>query len=149
MPMSVLITFCLGHSRLSPPNCYNDGDGYTVSQGDCNDNDPLVFPGANVTLGNVVLLTQQEVDDFVNDCSCVNSITVQNLSIGQQFGFIVPSDITNISGLSKIVSIVQELNIFNNPLLPNINGLSNLTNIGGGIGFEGNDICQILMPYQI
>jgi hypothetical protein len=117
--------------------CDNDGDGYTVSQGDCNDNDASVFPGANVTIGNVTLTTQAEVDAFVNDYSCVNSVTVQDLTIQGFFG-----GINDISGLSIIIEVLGDLEITQNPQLTNLDGLENITSVGGGARVLTNSSLQ-------
>ena len=110
--------------------CDNDGDGFTVNDGDCDDTNALIFPGAtNVPAGIVTLLNQTDVDNFVNGCSCVNSIIVDDLNINAQFQ--PPSNITDISGLSKIIEVTGDLDVNNNPSLTTIAGLENITSVGG------------------
>jgi len=50
---------------IGAPDVDNDGDGWTVAEGDCDDNDPKVYPGANDTKG------KQGRDGVDNDCNCV------------------------------------------------------------------------------
>lgn len=37
---------------VDPNDIDNDGDGFTVNMGDCNDNDPSIYPGATEVVGN-------------------------------------------------------------------------------------------------
>jgi hypothetical protein len=74
--------------------------------------------------GDIVLLSQAEVDTFVvtyPNCTEING----DLQIGLQFD---PSDIADISGLSTITS-VENLIIADNPLLTDLGGLSAISSV--------------------
>jgi len=69
--------------------------------------------------GDVILSSQQEVDDFgAFEHQIVNGdLTIAD---GQ------PSDITNLSALSTIKIVVEDLNIYSNQNLVNLQGLNNI-----------------------
>jgi parallel beta-helix repeat protein len=50
----------------------NDGDGYTVAQADCNDNNPDIYPGATEICGN-------QTDDNCNDQIDENCVTLNTV----------------------------------------------------------------------
>ncbi len=107
--------------------------------------------------GNVVFNTQAQIDAFAE-----TYIHCANITIGGHLT-ISGSDITNLSGLSNITAITEELwigsnvqltnldglgnlqnigdylLIYNNPQLNNLDGLTNLQSIGGYLKIEGND----------
>ncbi|MFK7772695.1 MAG: T9SS type A sorting domain-containing protein [Saprospiraceae bacterium] len=76
--------------------------------------------------GNVVLINQAEIDDWVaqnNGCDIIDGI----LMIGPNS---IISDINDISGLSSIVEITGDF-IMNKTVLTDFTGLENLASIGG------------------
>lgn len=81
--------------------------------------------------GNVILDTQQKVDDFIAsypNCTAING----NLIVGKPtFGEGTTTDINNLSGLSKIKSIAGHLHIINNDYITNLTGLDSLTTVLG------------------
>lgn len=98
----------------------------------------------NCTDADVILTTQQEVDDFIalysgNGCTTLGGALI----IGPNTG---TSDITNITGLHFITKIAQvsfntgSLIVQNNPILTNLKGLQSITDIGGGgvSSYSGN-----------
>ncbi len=76
--------------------------------------------------GDVVLLTQSEVDAFVAQYPNCDSID-GSLIIGDNTPPYTPSDITDISGLSMIELLGKGLYIYYNPFLESLNGLQNIT----------------------
>lgn len=80
--------------------------------------------------GNVVLTTQEEVDNF--NCSFING----NLFITNQEN---PGDITNLNGLASLISIQGNISI-SETNLQNLNGLDNLTNVTGEISISSNPL---------
>lgn len=81
--------------------------------------------------GNVVLLSQQEVNQFLIDYPNCTHI-VGNLDIHG-------TNITDLSPLNNLVSTGGELAIWNCTNLQSINGLINLAQIGGRIYIGGDD----------
>ncbi|RMB63908.1 hypothetical protein EAX61_00550 [Dokdonia sinensis] len=101
--------------------------------------------GGGMFDGNVVLLTQQEVDDFTsNDYSSINGY----LFIGEQNN---SNNISDISGFSSLNSINGDVNgnglRINNSQLNSLEGFDNLQSIDGGISLANadnlNDISQL------
>ena len=85
--------------------------------------------------GDVVLLTQQEVDDFGSN----NFLEITgSLTIGDNTGII--SDITNLDVLSSLETLGNYLAIYNNDQLESLNGLSGITSIGGDLLVGMNDL---------
>src|SRR5690606_6980487 len=75
--------------------------------------------------GNVVFNTQAQIDAFTGTyISCTNITIDGHLTISG-------SDITDLSGLSNITEITEELWIGSNAQLANLDGLDNLQNIRG------------------
>ena len=87
---------------------------------------------AQVFNGNIVLMTQAEADAF-------NYTSVTGF-LGVQGG----GDITNLNGLSELVSVGEGLVIFHTDFLVNVDGLSNLQSIGGNIIISSNRVLQNL-----
>ncbi len=81
---------------------------------------------AQVFNGDLVFTTQAQVDFFglTNYTSITGSLIIY---YGNATG---TGDIINLDSLHRLVSVGEELSIFNNANLVNINGLSNLTSIG-------------------
>ena len=72
------------------------------------------------------LLPQAQIDFFgLTDYTSITGSLI--IYYGSAVG---TGDITNLDSLHRIVSVGEELNIFNNANLVNINGLSNLTSVG-------------------
>lgn len=79
--------------------------------------------------GTLTLNSQQAVDEFVvNYPGC--TVFTGSLQISG-------SDISDLSPLSSITSIVGGLRLSNNPSLTSIQGLHNITNIGGDLELNG------------
>lgn len=104
----------------------------------------VLFPTGFPTLlpcpvGDVFLSSQAEVDQFGIDypnCTHIEGHLFLQTTNGT-------TDITNLSGLSNIVSIGGHLGFNNNTVLNNLDGLSNLTSVGGGLTFFNNGITNL------
>jgi len=80
--------------------------------------------------GDLSFSTQQEIDDFPVDYP---GCTVMPYSIT-----ITGADITDLNGLSQLVSIDGNMECIDNPLLNDLTGLSALTSIGGYLSITLN-----------
>ncbi len=95
---------------------------------------------ANIVLGQcppgaVTLQTQTQVNNFATTYpSCT---TIDGNLIIQQQG--TSDQITDISGLSSLTTINGDLNIRDNPSLPNLTGLDNISTVGGMLQVRNND----------
>ena len=94
---------------------------------------------AQVFNGDLVLTTQAQVDfmALTNYTSISGSLTIVGTTI-------TGSDITNLDGLSKITSVGLTLDIFNNPLLVSITGLSALTSVGSNASVPADGSLSIV-----
>ncbi|AXG71287.1 receptor L domain protein [Kordia sp. SMS9] len=93
--------------------------------------------------GNLVLKTQAEVNAF--GAQGYNVIDGA-LYIGDPFvetNTPVPSDITDLSPLNTITSVVRQLEIQSNPLLTSLNGLSNLSVVSGLIVNDNENLTSL------
>ncbi|RIV69885.1 hypothetical protein [Flagellimonas aequoris] len=83
--------------------------------------------------GDIILRTQQEVDDFgVNNYIEVTGMV--SIGVGGA------NDISNVDALSDLKSIGKDLIIYDNDNLGNLDGLSNLTSIQGDLTINFNDV---------
>ncbi len=82
--------------------------------------------------GTIILYSQTDIDNFPTDYGC--TIIEGDL-------FIQGDDITNLDGLSTVISIMDDFQLINTPNLNDMEGLSNLTNVVGilEIGYS-NDL---------
>ncbi|MDR6966704.1 hypothetical protein J2X31_000702 [Flavobacterium arsenatis] len=81
--------------------------------------------------GTLTLNSQQAVDEFViNYPGCTEFTGTLQIS---------GSDISDLSPLSSITSIVGGLRLWNNPSLTSLQGLHNITNIGGNLELTGSN----------
>lgn len=93
---------------------------------------PLMCP-----MGDVILSSQAEVDAFVTaypNCTALNG----QLQIGEGSGSSTTSDITDISGLSGLVSTDGSLIVRLTESLTNLTGLDSLISIGGALNLDNN-----------
>jgi len=97
---------------------------------------PTLF--AQCPTGDVILSSQAEVDSYVANYSACTSLP-GSLTIGDNTPPISFSDITDISGLSNLTSIGQDLSISANPLLTSLAGLNNITTVGMTAEILDND----------
>jgi hypothetical protein len=70
-----LMMIAMDKQMKGQPNPDNDGDGYTVVQGDCNDNNAAIHPGAIEVCGN-------NIDDNCNgytDENCLPGLPIVTL----------------------------------------------------------------------
>src|SRR5690606_7495989 len=101
----------------------------TISEnaGNCLDEDAVTNACAvdcNIS-GNVVFNTQAQIDAFTATYIHCTNITIDG------YLTISGNDITDLSGLSNLTAITQELWIGSNDHLTNLDGLNNLQTIGG------------------
>ncbi len=80
----------------------------------------------------IAFSTQQQIDDFVTDYPGCTEIE-GDVCIGDCDYPYSPSNITNLNGLSQLTSIGGDLNIYNNAALTSLSGLENITSIGGNL----------------
>lgn len=85
-------------------------------------------------IGDVILKSQADVDEFVNN----NYSGVDGMLLVTSPGSGEPSNITDISGLSSLSYVSGDLNISSN-VLTTLNGLQNITEIGGLFILSYND----------
>jgi len=64
-----------------------DGDGITVEQGDCNDQDPTIYPGAPCDDGFICTVN----DVYDDDCNCTGTIASNNIMCDPGDGLTPPS----------------------------------------------------------
>jgi len=99
--------------------------------GDVDEGFGLVF------VGNLFLTTQADVD-FFSTCytKIEGSLTISG------------ADIVNLGPLSNIDSITESLYVYNNDLLPNLDGLNGLTWVGQFVGIELNGSLESIQGLQ-
>ncbi len=91
---------------------------------------------AQCPTNNIILSTQQDIDDFSNNYPGCNEI-MGNVTIQEA----VSGNILNLNGLSQINTVNGDLIIASNESLLNLEGLSNLNNLQGGfLIFENNSL---------
>lgn len=74
--------------------------------------------------GNVSLITQEDVDDFVANCQ---DCTIINGNLNIEDNFSTNSPIIDLSGLKDIIEVAGNLSIKNNNALNSLLGLHNIT----------------------
>ncbi len=86
--------------------------------------------GQSCLPNGIVFTSQYAIDNFsitYPDCTQITGDVIIN-----------GSSITNLNGLSQLISINGNVDIVANPLLNNLNGLSNLSSIGGYFDINSN-----------
>jgi len=78
---------------------------------------------------DIILNSQQQIDNFANSYPGCTEIlgNLEIINISESAMYVT----TSLSGLSQITSIAENLIISNNNALENLEGLSNITSIGG------------------
>ncbi|GGZ77018.1 T9SS type A sorting domain-containing protein [Algibacter mikhailovii] len=105
------------------------GTGYSEEQ---------IFSTKSATfIGNIQFTSQNEIDNFA--LNRYRRIT-GNLTISN---FIDSNAITSLASLSDLTTVEGELNISNNQALQNLNGLENITNLGGLFMRNNNSIVNL------
>jgi hypothetical protein len=86
---------CSGTWQASPisdngTSIDNDGDGYATSQGDCNDNDPTIHPGATEICDDS---KDNDCDGYIDceDSECVNNIACRICTDSDEDGYFLQS----------------------------------------------------------
>ena len=117
-------------SETHPREIYNNG-------ANCND-EAEIYAACNPPVacsdGDVYINSQEDLDDYVANyplCTIINGSL-----------FIEESDISDLSGLNNIETIIGDLYISGNQQLTTLNGLSSLETIGGGLFIWVNDNLQ-------
>jgi len=92
-----------------------------------------IFSFAQCPTATLILTTQAEIDDF--------AIEYPGCSDFEHELIISGNDITNLNGLSSLISVSNGvLRIRNNPNLLNLSGLNNIQSLPGGLHIENNAI---------
>ena len=110
-----------------------------VSETSCSTNFSLSPCVSDCPTGDVFLMSQEDVNNFVSNypnCTTIDG----SLHIGQFQDPLVATDINNISGLSNITQINGSLEIVDNPFLNSIEGLHNVTSVNGGVTIYVNPL---------
>lgn len=104
----------------------------------CSTDDTIETLPVIVFQGNLVLKTQADVNAFgAQGYNVINgALYIGDPSTGTNTP--VPSDITDVSPLNTITSVVRQLEIQSNPLLTSLNGLSNIT-VASGVIVNDNE----------
>jgi hypothetical protein len=115
-----------------------DSDGYSTCDGDCDDSDSSIYPGAFESLDDGI---DQDCDGG-DDVTCAGDYRISADSASQIAaveycavitGFLWIYDnyvLTNVEGLSNLTTVVGTLYFGHNATLMNVDGLSNLTDVG-------------------
>ena len=108
---------------------------------DCFDENSLIDTCESITCleENYTLTMQDQVDDFTKDHNC---------NVIQGYLRIIDGNISNLDGLSEIISIGQQLYISGNSSLTNIEGLKNVNSIGGYLEITNNPLLASLEGLQ-
>jgi len=104
----------------------------------CNKKEDIMAACAPVCPEDITFTTQAEIDAF-GDSGCTE--ITGNINIGK---YDTVSNITNLNGLANLTSIGGYLKIDSNPQLANLNGLNGLTNIGSHLHIGFNDQLESL-----
>lgn len=128
-------------SGLSPNTEYHVRAYATNSEGTVYGNEIAftTLEGApKIYEGDVILESQQEVDDFGNQgyIGITGSLLIGDTTVTGPWD---ASDISNLTPLSNLETIGSTFTIFFNPSLTSLEGLSNLTSIGGDLHVRFND----------
>lgn len=99
-------------------------------------------PAAKTFNGDIILTTQQEVDDFGAEgyTQVLGNLTVQDVNS--------PSSIKDLNPLMTIVLIDGSLTIKENLLLKEIRGFTALENIGGNLTVIANDNLETINTFE-
>ena len=89
---------------------------------------------------NLTLTTQTSVNNFVTNYPSCTNLNV-NLTISG-------TNITNLNGLSSLLSVSGDLVVSNCPNLTDISGLNNITTITGYFKIVNNDLLTTLPSFQ-
>jgi hypothetical protein len=112
-----------------------DGDGVTVEEGDCDDSDDTIYPGATEILD----------DDIDQDCSGHDALTCTGdyaYADAEHCGVItgslsITTDLMTIDGLDSLTHIGGDLRVVSNTATSF--SLDNLTHIGGNLQVHSNN----------
>jgi len=123
------------------------GDSTLVSSGGLGDmfavrlSSSGVWPasGSRCLTGGITFTSQSQVDSFPINYPTCTEIT-GNVEI-------TGSDITHLDSLQQVVRINGDLDIYTNPLLPNLIGLENINQVTGDILIAGNNNMPNLMGF--
>ncbi len=97
-----------------------------------------IFPG------NVIIRTQEGVDNFAKrKYTAIDGYLVIGDRLSVSNPSPTPSDITDLSGLSTLTNILDQLEIQGNPMLTSLRGLDNITSIGSLFLYD-NDLLETL-----
>ncbi len=83
--------------------------------------------------GDYLIETQEQVDNFTEDCGC--DIINGNLTIGNGEDYFY---IDNLLGLSNLTTVTGHFHMGKCDLVDNMEGLNNLTTVGGGFSLIDN-----------
>ena len=92
------------------------------------------FSCVGVFTGNITI--QESISGDITDLTPLNTMT----SIVGDLVIRTNTALTNLNGLSALNSISLKIRISNNTALTNVNGLSALTSVGGNVNIGGNDV---------
>src|SRR5690606_17352979 len=95
----------------------------------------LACEAACTITDDIVLTSQADVVNFSSAYMYCSDITVNNLVLGYATGSTM-SDINDLSPLQSITAVTGDLIIGNNPNLLTLNGLQNITSVGGNLGLN-------------
>lgn len=108
---------------------------------------------AQVFTGNILLGTQDEVNDFPTTCNCtsitgflrINGANITDLSplagltsVGGYLYFFSNGSLTNLDGLENLTAVAGPLVMEFNASLTNLDGLANLTSVGERVAISNN-----------
>lgn len=115
-----------------------DGDGYTIDDGDCDDANAAIFPGAIEKCNGIDDDCDGEVDEDLGtspaqivissqaELDAIPAYTVINGNLN-----IIGTDVHDLSPLACLTTINNGLHIYDNPNLTSLDGLESLTSVKG------------------